>query len=113
MTERVPVETKKLILAAMAAGERHADIAARFGVHRSYPGILKSRGFREDDVTILTPHQRRQIANRYAAGHSIKVIAADYKISSTYVGLIAFKAGIPRRKNRSSNVHNVQERASA
>jgi transposase-like protein len=43
---RLTKEAKQAILASYRRGDRVAAIAARFGVHQSYPGLLaKRRGF--------------------------------------------------------------------
>ncbi|MEO6382016.1 MAG: hypothetical protein ABIO35_08460 [Nitrobacter sp.] len=107
MAARLPTSTKVAIIAAVQAGERHADIAVRFGVHESYPRLLAQRGFR--DEAALTPEQRQQITAEYVAGKSTKQIAAKYRITEQYVSACARKHGAPPRRKPARAIHDQRD----
>jgi transposase len=87
MARHLSRETKIAIIDALDAGEKEADVAKRFGVHRSYPMKLKYRGI--NDRNGLTPEQRAEIVRRMRAGGIAKQVAYEFHISPAHCNRLA------------------------
>jgi len=96
MNPRLSLQQRQDMVFDYLDGVPSHEIAARYGVVRSYPGKLARRGgrFRHS----LTMERRQEIARLYHEGIGCKVIAARFGISVSTVSAWALAQGCERRK---------------